>query len=244
VSSDDRTRSRRAQAALEQLGQLSLRGNSLDALLMQVVELSKDVMPGEPEASILVMVRDRPTTAVSTGDLATRLDETQYAKGYGPCMHAATSGELTEIPDTRIEMRWADYSRRAAEEGNLSSLSVPLPIDDDMVGALNIYAREPHAFDEQSRAEAMRFGPYAGVALSNIHAYSSARELAENMQAALESRAVIDQAKGILMERHKLTAEQAFQLLAHASMRTNTKLRVISEHLVLTGDLPGADSAP
>jgi GAF domain-containing protein len=244
VSSEDRTRSDRAQAALEQLGQLSLRGQSLDALLKRVVDLSKDVMPGEPEASILVMVKDRPTTAVSTGALATRLDETQYAKGYGPCMHAATTGELTDIPDTRVETRWADYARRAAEEGNLSSLSVPLPIDDEIAGALNIYARRPHAFDEQSRADAVRFGPYAGVALSNIHAYSSARDLAENMQAALESRAVIDQAKGILMERHRLTADQAFQLLAHSSMRKNTKLRVIAEHLVLTGDLLGADPRP
>ncbi len=241
MSNDDRTRSDRAQAALEQLGRLSLRNQSLDALLKQVADLSKDVMPGQPEASILLMVKDRPTTVVTTGDLATRLDEVQFAKGYGPCMHAATTGELTEIPDTRIETRWADYSRRAAEEGNLSSLSVPLPIDDDMVGALNIYAREARAFDEESRAEALRFGPYAGVALSNIHAYSSARELAENMQAALESRAVIDQAKGILMERHKLTPDQAFQLLAHASMRMNTKLRVIAEQLVLTGELPGAD---
>ena len=82
------------------------------------------------------------------------------------------------------------------------------------------------------------------MALSNIHAYSSARELAENMQAALESRAVIDQAKGILMERHKLTADQAFRLLAEASMRMNTKLRAVAEHLVLTGDLPGTDPGP
>ena len=244
MSRYDRTRADRVQAALEQLGQLSLRGQSSDALLRRLVELSKDVMPGEPEASILVMVKDRPATAVSTGDLATRLDEAQYAKGYGPCMHAATSGELTEIPDTRIETRWADYSQRAAEEGNLSSLAVPLSIDEDMVGALNIYAREPHAFDEQSRAGALRFGPYAGVALSNIHAYSSARDLADTLQSALESRAVIDQAKGILMERHKLTADQAFRLLAEASMRMNTKLRAVAEHLVLTGDLPGTDPGP
>ena len=73
------------------------------------------------------MVKDRPTTLMSTGDLATRLDETQYAKGTARALHAAATGELTEIPDTRIETRWADYSRRAAEEGNLSSLSVPLP---------------------------------------------------------------------------------------------------------------------
>ena len=89
--------------------------------------------------------------------------------------------------------------------------------------------------------QALRFGPYAGVALSNIHAYTSARDLAAHMQTALESRAVIDQAKGILMERYKLTADQAFRLLAQSSMRTNTKVREMAEGLVLTGDLPGAD---
>jgi GAF domain-containing protein len=238
VVSNDGSSSTRARQVLDQLGRLSLREQSVDTLLQRVVDLSKSVMPGEPEASILVMVRDRPTTVVSTGDLAVRLDETQYADGHGPCMHAATSGELTEITDTRTDTRWPDYARRAAAEGNLSSLSVPLGIDDDMVGALNIYARRSDAFDGPSRSAATEFGPYAAVALGNIHAYGSARELAGNLQIALESRAVIDQAKGILMERHKLTADQAFEVLAQASMRSNTKLRDVADQLVHTGVLP------
>jgi AmiR/NasT family two-component response regulator len=84
---------------------------------------------------------------------------------------------------------------------------------------------------------ATRFGPYAAVAAGNLYGYQRARDMADNLQVALESRAVIDQAKGILMERHKLTADQAFQVLAQASMQSNRKLRDIAEHLVTTGEV-------
>jgi GAF domain-containing protein len=225
--------------ALERLGRLSLRELSMDSLLQTVADLTKSVMPGNPEASVLLLVKDHPTTVVSTGELATDLDETQYEKGHGPCLHAARTGELTEIPDTRADDRWPDYAPRAVEHGNLSSLSVPLAIDFDaqVTGALNIYARRPDAFDDASRSVATRVAPYAAVATGNLYAYQSARDMADNLQTALESRAVIDQAKGILMERHKLTADQAFQLLARVSMTTNRKLRDIADDLVRTGEL-------
>ena len=226
--------------ALELLGRLSLRELSMDKLLQTVADLTKTVMPGNPEASVLLLVKDRPTTVVSTGELATDLDETQYDRGHGPCLHAARTGEVTEIRDTRVDGRWPDYAPSAAERGNLSSLSIPLAIDQEeqVTGALNIYARRPDAFDEDSRSVATRFGPYAAVAAGNLYAYRSARDMADNLQTALESRAVIDQAKGILMERHKLTADQAFQLLARASMHSNRKVRDVAETLVLTGELP------
>ncbi len=225
--------------ALEHLGRLSLRELSMDSLLQTVAALTKSVMPGNPEASVLLLVKDRPTTVVSTGELATDLDETQYEKGHGPCLHAARTGDLTEIADTRDDDRWPDYAPRAVEHGNLSSLSVPLAIDQDqqITGALNIYARRPHAFDETSRSVATRFAPYASVAAGNLYAYQSARDMADNLQAVLESRAVIDQAKGILIERFKVTPDAAFQLLARASMTTNRKVRDIADELVRTGEL-------
>jgi GAF domain-containing protein len=231
-----------AAEALERLGRLSLRELSMDSLLQTVADLTKSVMPGNPEASVLLLVKDHPSTVSSTGPLATDLDERQYERGHGPCLHAARSGEVTEIPDTRAEGRWPDYTPRAVEHGNLSSLSIPLDIDRDqqVTGALNIYARHPDAFDETSRSVATRFAPYAAVAAGNLYAYRSARDMAENLQTALESRAVIDQAKGILMERHKLTADQAFQRLARASMTSNRKLRDIADHLVRTGEIPSS----
>ena len=133
----------------------------------------------------------------------------------------------------------AGLHARAAERGNGSSLSVPLAIDVAPVsGALNIYAQQPAAFDEASRSAAARIGTYAAVAAGNLHAYHDARDTAANLEAALQSRPLIDQAKGILMERFKLTGDDAFQLLAHVSMRSNVKLREIAEHLVTTGELP------
>jgi GAF domain-containing protein len=229
-----------ATAALEQLGRLSLRELSMKSLLQMVSDLSKSVMPGNPETSVLLMVKDHPTTVVHTGQLAVDLDETQYATGHGPCLNTARTGSMTEITDTRTDRRWRDYMQHAADKGNLSSLSIPLVIDDDheVAGALNIYARRPHAFDEASRSAAMRFAPYAAVAAGNLHAYQNARDMADNLHTALATRAVIDQAKGILMERHKFTADQAFQLLAQTSMHTNRKVRDIAEHLVHTGELP------
>src|SRR3954447_2951179 len=90
----------------------------------------------------------------------------------------------------------------------------------------------------RSRHAAQAFGPYAAVATGNMYAYQKARDMADNLETALESRAVIDQAKGILVERHKLTPDQAFQLLAQVSMNANRKLRDVADHLVHTGELP------
>ncbi len=228
--------------ALERLSRLSLRELSMDGLLQTVADLAKTAMPGNPETSVLLLVKDRPTTVVSTGQLAVDLDERQYEGGHGPCLHAARTGELTEIADTRTDGRWPDYLPRAVQRGNLSSLSVPLVIDEDeqVSGALNIYARRTDAFDDDSRSVATRFGPYAAVATGNVYAYQSARDMADNLQLALESRAVIDQAKGVLVERYKLTPDQAFQLLTQASMHANRKVRDVADDHVLTGELPGA----
>jgi GAF domain-containing protein len=229
-----------AAEALEHLGRLSLRELSMEDLLQTVADLAETVMPGNPEASVTLLVEDRPATVATTGRMALALDESQYDRGHGPCLHAARTGERIEITDTRTETRWRDYVQQAVEHGNLSSLSIPLAIDEDehVTGALNIYARQADAFDEDSRATATRFGPYAAVAAGNLYVYRSARRTADDLQAALESRAAIDQAKGVLMERYKVSPDQAFQLLTRASMSANRKVQDIAEHLVHTGELP------
>jgi GAF domain-containing protein len=242
VASNPDPQPENAAEALERLGRLSLRELSMDSLLQMVADLSKAVMPGGPEVSVTLLVKDKPGLMASTGQLAVDLDERQYERDHGPCLHAARTGDVVEIADARTDPRWRDYLTRAVEYGFLSSLSIPLRIDeeDEVTGALNIYARDADAFDEDSRAAASRFAPYATVAAGNLHAYQAARDKADNLQRALESRAVIDQAKGVLVERYKLTPDQAFQLLARASMHANRKVRDIADHLVHTGELLGA----
>ena len=96
--------------ALERLGSLSLRRVSMEDLLQTIADLAKTVMPGNPEAAVTLLIKDHPTTVASTGQLATDLDETQYDRGHGPCLHAARTGELTEMRDTPAEDRWPDYT--------------------------------------------------------------------------------------------------------------------------------------
>ena len=224
--------------ALERLGRLSLRGNCMRSLLQSVADLAKEFMPGTPEASVSLLINDKATTAAFTGQLALDCDESQYGRGYGPCLHAAGTGELVEVADAQAETRWPDYMEHAVACGALSSLAVPLPIDEGIAGALNVYARKPNAFDEDSRSVATRFAAYAAVVAANMYAYEEARDLIEHLERRVESRAVIERATGILMERYELTADQSLQALTRAARRTDAKARDVADTLVRTGEFP------
>jgi len=225
--------------ALDRLGRIRLTDHSMRSLLGEIASLAQQSLPGRLEASVTLLTGDDPVTPVYTGQLALDLDETQYEVGHGPCLHAAAEGETVAVEDTRSDPRWRDFLDVAVERGCGSSLSLPLPLHEGVSGALNIYARQPATFDERSRTFARRFASYGAVVAGNMLVYESALDRAKNLEAALASRAVIDQAKGILMERFKLTADQAFQALTRLSMETNTKVRDIAERFVDTGELSG-----
>jgi GAF domain-containing protein len=221
-----------AQAAFAELASISLGEESMTSVLERVSQLAKKSIPGVAEASVSLLSNDKATTAAYTGALALELDETQYGRGYGPCLEAAAGGELLEITDARQETRWLDYTREAVEHGSLSSLSVPLPVQQSVCGALNLYGVEANAFDEESKALARVFASYAAVAVQNMHLYESTRQLAENLDMAMQSRSVIEQAKGILMSQRRCDAAEAFDILAAASQRSNRKLRDIAQAIV------------
>ena len=225
--------------ALDRLGRIRLTDHSMRSLLGEIASLAQQSLPGRLETSVTLLTGDDPVTAVATGQLALDLDESQYGHGQGPCMQAAAEGVAVEVEDTRSDPRWRGFLDTAVQRGCLSSLSLPLPLHEGVSGALNIYARQPAVFDEPSREFARRFASYGAVVAGNMLVYESALDRARNLEAALASRAVIDQAKGVLMERFKLTADQAFQALARVSMETNTKLRDVAERFVDTGQLGG-----
>jgi len=229
-------RRQQVQAALDELALLPLDEESPRTVLQKVVGLVARVMPEGSDVSLTVVRNEQPTTAASTGPRARALDETQYRRGYGPCVEAAIGGHVVEISDGRTESRWPDFMPTFLGAGALSSLAVPVPAAQLSAG-LNVYASRVEAFAEEDRQTLTRFADFAAVVLTNIDALQNARELAENLRRAMEFRAVIEQAKGILIERHKLTADQAFRLLAEASQRANRKLHDIAEDLVLTGEL-------
>jgi GAF domain-containing protein len=158
----------RADDGLDRLGRLSLVDQSMRSLLDQVVRLAQRCLPRQPEASLTLMRGLRPHTAAFSGDLAMDLDESQYGHGYGPCLQAASSGEVVEVVDTRTDRRWRGCLETAVQRGCLSSLAAPLPFHQGVRGALNVYAREPAAFDADSRALASRLASYTAVLAGNM----------------------------------------------------------------------------
>jgi GAF domain-containing protein len=226
------------QSAFDELGRISFAEHSLESVLHTVTELAGGVLPGQPVTSVTIL-RDRgPSTVASSGDLALQLDLVQYRLGDGPCVSAAATGRAAEILDTRAATRWPAFAGIAAQHGCDAVLSVPLPVQERLQGALNVYARQSAASSAGTRDLVTRFATYAAVPVSNMYLYESAVARAGHLQAALDSRAVIDQAKGILMERFKMTADQAFQALARVSMERNIKVREVASQFVETGELP------
>jgi len=216
---------------------MSFADHSLRSVLQKVTDLAARVLPGEPVTSVTIVADARSSTVAASGPLALELDQVQYAQNSGPCLEAALSGQLVELLDTRADDRWGEFPRLAAERGCRGVLSFPLPPQELITGGLNVYARTSQPLDERTRDMVARFAAYAVVPVSNMYLYESAVERAEHLRAALDSRAVIDQAKGILMERFKLSADQAFTVLAQVSMERNTKVRDIAARFVETGQL-------
>ena len=218
--------------AVAELARLVFDTMTMDAMLQRIADLAKELIPGVEDASVTLIVNDKPSTAACTGGLALDLDESQYGHGHGPCLEAAVGEEIQEITDAREETRWPHYARTAVERGSLSSLSVPLPVREGIQGGLNLYAVETDGFDDDARHVSRAFASYAAVAVRNMHLYESTRDQAEHLDTAMKTRAVIEQAKGILMSQRRCDAEEAFALLAAASQRSNRKLRDIAQAIV------------
>ena len=224
--------------AFAELGSIRLADVELDTLLDKIAQLAKRTIPGASEVSVTLLQGDDAHSAAYTGELALKLDESQYERGHGPCLDASTSTATVSVPDTGSEQRWPEWARAAQQAGAHSSLSIGLPVQESVTGALNIYATKPHAFDDDAIAIAQTFAGFAAVGLANAHLYETQATLAGHMQKAMESRAVIEQAKGIIMGERRCTAEEAFAILTKLSQDTNRKLRDVATALVTKAAVP------
>jgi GAF domain-containing protein len=208
--------------------------DGLDKTLRQIVDTAVDTVPGAQHASISRIQRRREVkTLAATEELPRAVDHAQYDTGEGPCLDTLYEEETVRLSDLRSERRWPEFTARAIELGVGSMLSVQLFVEEDGLGALNLFSTEPNAFDDSSEHVALMFAAHAAVAMSN-------EQNQQELRIAVSTREVIGQAQGILMERFKITADLAFRLLVRASQDTNRKLRDIAQELTTTGELPEA----
>jgi transcriptional regulator with GAF, ATPase, and Fis domain len=176
-------------------------------------------------------------TPAATGELARECDRLQFELGEGPSFGALDEAAPISVPDMRTEARWPRFAPRAAELGVGSMLVLPLAAPRGTLGALNLYARTPAGFDEDSELIAHAFATHAAIALAHA-------QMESNLRTAMASREEIGRAVGILMERHRLSAPQAFDMLVHVSQRLHRKLRDIAAWVDATGEDPSTLLAP
>lgn len=202
-----------------------------EGTLRAVVAAAVAIIPGAEEASITVVAgRRRLHTEAASSRFAALLDALEEHTGEGPCLDAMYEQHTVRVDDTASESRWPSFSARACEAGAASMLALQLFVDEDSLGALNLYAGRPRAFDEESEHVGQLFASHAAIA------YGAARKRSQLLR-AVTTRELIGQAQGILIERHKVSADQAFAMLVAASQSLNIKLREVADTLVRTGAL-------
>ncbi|WP_375483509.1 GAF and ANTAR domain-containing protein [uncultured Jatrophihabitans sp.] len=208
-----------------------LRAESDPARLLQhIVAATVEEVDGAEQGGISMIEGHKVRAVAPSSATVRRLDQRQNDVGEGPCLNALREQVTIRTDDLRAESRWPRFAGAAVDEGVRSMLSVQLFVDGDNLGALNLYSGQPDAFTTASEYTAMAFAAHAAVAMKG-------RDVENNLRTALDSRDIIGQGKGILMERFKISSDEAFTLLVMASQQRNRKLRDVADDLATSGDL-------
>ena len=221
----------RLMKAIRQMASFSVVDNVLPDILTRVAALANETIEGSAFTGLTMAVDGRLQTPVFTDEAAPEIDSAQYETGIGPCLDTYRDGLVNQIPSTDEDIRWAPFSRACLAHGVHSTLSVPVKAGSETIGALNFYALAERAFDDDAVTLGTAFAEQAAIVIGNARAYWDAKALGEQLSQALDSRVVIEQAKGLLMSTG-LTSDEAFEVLKKASQRQNRKLHNIAADLV------------
>lgn len=224
-------------AALSGVASIVAGGRGVVDVLQDVAEFAVRAIPGVDGAGV-TMTESSPRTPeilawAVTADFVREIDTVQYHELHeGPCITCTGSRRPVVSGSLGSDHRWPRFGGRVARLGVHSALSMPLVVDDQVIGAINAYAYSRDAFGEHAVQLASQFAGPAAASVCNARLLSNARDRTENLQRALVSRTVIDQAIGIIRARSGVSAEEAFDRLAKISQSEQTKLRDVAERLV------------
>jgi GAF domain-containing protein len=213
------------------LAQFFVHDGTLGDTLLHVAEVACKAGPADM-AGITMLVDGVPSTGVFTDSEAPEIDKAQYESEQGPCLDAFRNQSVYRIESTAADTRWPEFARTAADHGIKSTLSLPITARDESLGALNLYSRTEAAFHDADVERMTTFATHSAFVLTNAQVYWDARHLNENLNQAMQSRATIDHAVGIVMATGGKNSQQAFQVLVKASQRQNRKLREIATEIV------------
>ena len=218
--------------ASEALGAYFMGDVTVAEALGKICDAALETEPAAIRAGISMTVDARIGTYVFSHPDVQEIDQPQYDTGDGPCVDAFRTGEPVIIQSTVEPGPYEAFRAVAATHGLTSVVSVPMRTGPQIVGALNLYSPSRAAFTPATAERLQAFAGQAAWLLVNHQAYWDARSLSENLQQAMESRAEIEQAKGIIMAATGCTADEAFAQLRAQSQTENIKLRDIAAQIV------------
>ncbi|WP_370617138.1 GAF and ANTAR domain-containing protein [Mumia qirimensis] len=198
----------------------------------QVVAYARDQLDADWAGLTLIRAGGRLITAAPSDPLVETVDRLQYELDEGPCRDSAWHDRTLVARDLRCDPRWPQWGPKAAALGITSALAAELSSSDRRIGSINLYWRERRDISSDDAAYAHIFARHAALALQESFSHA-------NLHVALDTRKLIGQAQGILMERFGLQGDQAFAVLRRYSQTHNLKLRAVAEELVATRHLPG-----
>ena len=169
----------------------------------------------------------------STSERAADVEETQLGVNEGPCLETARTGEPLDIPDlAAVQEKWPRFVAVAADRGFLASHTFPLSLRGEAVGALNLFSDRLGALDDREAALVQAFAQVATIAVLQQRSLQQHSALSEQLQRALESRVLIEQAKGVLAHQHRIPVDHAFRMMRAHARSQNARLHDVAEQIV------------
>ena len=225
------------QAGIGNLAGLVADSLGLPELLAEVAAFAVGAIPGADGAGVTLLRVDRPDNMVAalaaSAPFVAEIDEIQYVILHeGPCITAALERRTVRSGSLGGEKMWPRFGPRVGRLGVHSALSLPLLLPDQVVGAINVYARGKDVFDEHAAELGELFAKPAAVAVHNAQILADAFSLTARLQTALSTRPVIDQAIGLIRGRTGRSVEDAFAHLREISQAEHRKLADVAEQLV------------
>lgn len=200
-------------------------------VMHRIVTATVAELPGATAAAITLVERGKVSSPAHSSELAAKVGQIQSDTGEGPCVDTAREELTIRVDDLAESELWPAFTTHAVKLGIKSLLSFQLFVQEDSMGALDVYSSSVNGFDAHDEETGLLLASHAAIAMS------ATREVA-HLESAMSSCDLIGQAKGILMERYKVDSTRAFDVLARYSQHTNRKLRDISRILVSEGELP------
>lgn len=203
-----------------------------DATLLRLTRLGVELVPGATAAAVTISTGDQAHTFAASDPRIDELHRLQFDSGEGPVAETLRYNEARHARDVTAERRWPAFCHAAADAGFGGCIALPLHTGRQPAGAVALYAEHPDTFSGAAHDLALLFAAQGGTAVHNTDVYGACRQMVANLQTALESRAVIEQAKGVLHAELNLSPEEAFELIRRASHDTNQKVRDLAAKLI------------